>query len=304
MSTAPINRQPVPQGLTIYPPGIDNRKSLYVSDLDGTLLDGSGKLSDFSRENLTRLLEDGLNFTIASARAINEIQPVLGDLPIRLPVIAINGAYLSDYKTGKHLIINSMEKSAAHAIFDIIRKHNLWPFVCTFNGSEDCLYYQSLPHPAMHWYCRALTELGDIRLRETQNLAGTLKETVISLAVMGDKEPVGEIAEILAKEFPGQLENFYFENPYSPGYWWLTIHDKKACKSIAIRELMEMTGFAREHLTVFGDHINDIRMMEQAGTAVAVANAEEEVKNTADLIIGPNDQDSVVRYIMDHFQKS
>jgi Cof subfamily protein (haloacid dehalogenase superfamily) len=291
--TAPINHPS-----KIYPPGIDNRKSLYVSDLDGTLLSSSGRLSDFSRENLTRLLENGLNFTVASARAISEIQPVLGDLPFKLPVIAVNGAYLTDYKTGKHLQINAMEKSTAQAIFDIIRKKNLWPFVCTFNGREDRLYYQTLDHPATHWYCQALAALGDKRLRETQNLAGVLNETAISLAVMGDREPVGEIADILAGQFAGQLENFYFENPYSPGYWWLTIHDKKACKSIAIKELMEMTGFKREQLTVFGDHINDIRMLELAGTAIAVENAEKEVKLVADEVIGTNEDNSVVKYIL------
>jgi hypothetical protein len=276
-----------------------NHGQLYVSDLDGTLLGNGGKLSDFSRENLRQLLEAGMNFTIASARAINEIQPVLGDLPITLPVIAINGAYLTDYKTGKHLQINAMEKSAAQAIFDIIRKRNLWPFVCTFNGREDRLYYQTLAHPAMHWYCQALSALDDKRLRETQNLAGVLNETIISLAVMGDREPVGEITAALDEQFAGQLENFYFENPYSPGYWWLTIHDKKACKSIALRELLEMTGFKREQLTVFGDHINDIRMLELAGTAVAVENAEEKVKMVADEIIGTNEDNSVVKYLME-----
>jgi Cof subfamily protein (haloacid dehalogenase superfamily) len=275
-----------------------NHNQLYVSDLDGTLLAGNAKLSAFSRENLKRMLEAGLNFTVASARAINEIKPVLGDVPIKLPVIAINGAYLSDYASGKHLVINSLKETTAAAIFEIIRKMNLWPFVCTFNGSEDCLYYQTLTHPAMHWYCKALTELGDLRLRQTKHLAKTLKETVISLAVMGDKEPVGEVAAALDEQFPGQLENFYFENPYSPGFWWLTIHDKKACKSIALKELMEMFGFTREQLTVFGDHINDIRMLELAGKAVAVENADERVKAVADEIIGSNEDDSVVRYLL------
>jgi 5-amino-6-(5-phospho-D-ribitylamino)uracil phosphatase len=278
-----------------------NQSHLYVSDLDGTLLASGGRLSDFSRENLTRLLENGLQFTVASARAISEIQPVLGDLLFKLPVIAVNGAFLTDYKTGRHLQINAMEKSVAEAIFAIVRQKNLWPFVCTFNGQEDRLYYQILDHPATQWYYQALLALGDKgkRLREIPNLAAALNEKVISLAVMGDKEPVGEIFRILANEFPGQLENFYFENPYSPGYWWLTIHDKKACKSIALKELLDMTGFKREQLTVFGDHINDIRMLELAGTAIAMGNAEEQVKNTADLIIGTNDQDSVVKYLLD-----
>lgn len=277
---------------------IKNCQSLYVSDLDGTLLSSGAVLSQFSRDNLRKLLNDGLQFTVASARAFNEIKPVLGDLPIPLPVIAINGAYLTDYQTGKHLIINQLEPSAARSIFDIIRDRNLWPFITTYNNGQDRLYYQTLDHPAMQWFHDALIALKDKRLRETKNLAGTLEEAVIAMAVMGDKEPIGELAGFLKEQFPGQLENFYFENPYSPGFWWLTIHDKKACKSIALKELMEMTGVKREHLTVFGDHINDIGMFKLAGTAVAVANAEEPVKALANEIIGSNDNDSVVRYLL------
>jgi Cof subfamily protein (haloacid dehalogenase superfamily) len=277
------------------------QQQLFVSDLDGTLLDGTGALSEFSRKTLTELLSEGLNFTVASARAINEIQPVLGDLPLRLPVIAVNGAYLTDYKTGRHLVINSLASSVARAIFDVIRSQHLWPFVCTFNGQQDCLYYQTLAHPAMQWYCQTLSLLGDKRLRETKNLAGVFGEQVISLAVMGDKESIGQLSTLLAETFSGQLENFYFENPYSPGYWWLTIHDKKACKSIALRELMDMFGFTQDNLTVFGDHINDIRMFELAGRGVAVANAEPEVKAVASEVIGPHTEDSVVTYLKAHF---
>ncbi|MHC4555172.1 MAG: HAD hydrolase family protein, partial [Planctomycetota bacterium] len=77
-----------------------------MSDLDGTLLQGDGTLSHYSRNALIELLEAGVHFTVASARAWGEIVPVLGDLPLTLPVIAINGAYLTDYKTGNHLVIN------------------------------------------------------------------------------------------------------------------------------------------------------------------------------------------------------
>jgi hydroxymethylpyrimidine pyrophosphatase-like HAD family hydrolase len=59
-----------------------------------------------------------------------------------------------------------------------------------------------------------------------------------------------------------------------------------------------MTGFKREQLTVFGDHINDIRMFELAGRAVAVENADERTKAAADEIIGTNDDDSVVKYLL------
>ncbi|MHC4524908.1 MAG: HAD family hydrolase [Planctomycetota bacterium] len=54
------------------------------------------------------------------------------------------------------------------------------------------------------------------------------------------------------------------------------------------------------NLTVFGDHINDIKMLQLAGKGVTVTDAEPQVKAIADEIIGSNNDDAVVKYITDH----
>ena len=272
-------------------------KPVYISDLDGTLLRSDGVLSEYSRKTLRRLLDGGLNFTVASARDVSEIRAALGDLPITLPVIAVNGAFLSDYAAGRHLIVNNLDAELAANILDRISGQNLWPFIRTFDGREDLLWFERITNPAMQWYHDALALQKDSRLCNCDNLTEKLRETVISFSVMGEKEPIENLSNILSELFPAMLENFFFENPYSPGHWWLTIHDKKACKSIAIKELLDMTGFDRSQLTVFGDHINDIKMFKQAGAAIAVENADPRLKAHADVVIGSNDSDAVVKYI-------
>ena len=279
----------------------DNQK-IFVSDLDGTLLRGVGTLSDYSRTVLTELLQNGVQFTVASARAWSEITPVLGDLPLRLPIIAINGAYLTDYATGNHLVINDIEHSLATAVYQHILKGQLLPFIVTHNGTEDCLYWQDLKNEQMQWYHDILHVHKDQRIRRIEDLKHALAEKVIAFAVMGPRETVTALSELLADEYPGLLENFLFENPYSPGHWWLTIHDQRACKSKAIRTLVEMTGHNLANLTVFGDHINDIKMFQLANRAIAVANAELEVKAVADEIIGSNDDDAVVKYMLQEYR--
>jgi Cof subfamily protein (haloacid dehalogenase superfamily) len=269
-----------------------------VSDLDGTLLQGDGTLSHYSRNALIELLEAGVHFTVASARAWGEIVPVLGDLPLTLPVIAINGAYLTDYKTGNHLVINHIENDFAAAIYQHILDGQLFPFIVTHNGTEDCLYWQDLKNEQMQWYHDILHVHKDKRIRRIEDLKHALAEKVIAFAVMGPPEHVKALSEMLADEYPGMLENFLFENPYSPGHWWLTIHDQRACKSKAVRTLVETTGHDLKNLTVFGDHINDIKMLQLAGKGVTVANAEPEVKAIADEVIGSNDDDAVVRYML------
>ena len=273
-------------------------QKLFVSDLDGTLLQGDGTLSDHSRNALIELLEAGVHFTVASARAWGEIVPVLGDLPLTLPVIAINGAYLTDYKTGNHLVINHIENDFAAAIYQHILDGQLFPFIVTHNGTEDCLYWQDLKNEQMQWYHDILHVHKDKRIRRIEDLKHALAEKVIAFAVMGPPEHVKALSEMLADEYPGMLENFLFENPYSPGHWWLTIHDQRACKSKAVRTLVETTGHDLKNLTVFGDHINDIKMLQLAGKGVTLANAEPEVKAIADEVIGSNDDDAVVKYML------
>lgn len=272
-------------------------QDIFVSDMDGTLLRADGTLSAYSRQALTELLAAGVRFTVASARAWGEIVPILGDLPLTLPVIAINGAFLTDYATGRHLVINHLDGAFAEVLYEHILAEGLLPFVVTHNGIEDCLYWEKLINAEMQWYHDILTLQNDKRLRPIGRLADALKEKVIAFAVMGPKEKVQATAELLAERYPGRLENFLFENPYSPKHWWLTIHDQKACKSKALRMLLQMEGIPAEQLTVFGDHLNDIKMFQLAGRAVAVANAEAIVKQHADETIGRNEDDAVVHYI-------
>jgi hypothetical protein len=276
---------------------IENK--IYVSDLDGTLLGAGGVLSEYSRRTLTKLLAAGVHFTVASARAWGEIVPVLGDLPLTLPVIAVNGAFLTDYKTGRHLVTNNLANDFAETIYQHVLDHRLLPFIVTHNGDEDCLYWQDLQNEQMQWYHDMLHVQKDKRIRRTADLKHALAEQVIAFAVMGPPDLVRTLSAFLADKYPGLLENFLFENPYSPGHWWLTIHDQRACKSRAIRTLVEMTGHKLENLTVFGDHINDIKMFQLAGTAVAVANAEDALKRRSDCIIGSNEEDAVVKYLLE-----
>ena len=115
--------------------------------------------------------------------------------------------------------------------------------------------------------------------------------------VIAEYEIVRDLTALLAERFGEHLQMHFFENPYSPQWHWLTIHDKKACKALAIRTLLEMKGFSPGELTVFGDNLNDINMFKIAAVAVAVENATDEIKLYADRIIASNETDSVVKYI-------
>ncbi|MBE0537305.1 MAG: HAD family phosphatase [Phycisphaerae bacterium] len=271
---------------------------LYISDLDGTLLCDDATLSAYARDGVSRLLDAGVHFTIASARSLHSLRHILGAIPFRLPVIEINGAFITDYHTGEHLVINRIDPETVGGVFACILGYRLLPFVSTYNGEQDCLYFQEIINGAMQWYHDDRKANGDRRLRQVRDITDVFGEDVISMNVMGRHEEVRHVAAQLAEAFAGKLENFFFENPYSPGWWWLTIHDRTACKSIAIRELAALAGFHMDDLTVFGDNLNDVKMFRMAARAVAVANATDEIKQYAHQIIGANTEDSVVKFIL------
>lgn len=269
---------------------------LFVSDLDGTLLDSQERLSAYSRAELARLLECGLPFTVASARSIWSIKPILDDLPLTLPVIEFNGAFISDLRTGAHQFCHSIAPDIVTEIMARADEFGLPPFLSTFNGDEDHLYYTKPVNVGMTWYVDSRERTQDPRLRQVNDLTPCLQEQVVCVTVIGEGPEVRELNDWAHERFPGLVQLNCYDHFYSPS-WWLTVHDLRATKAEALRVLAEDQGISCADVTVFGDETNDIPMFKVAGRSVAVENARPEVKEHADLVIGPCDADSVVKYL-------
>ena len=276
------------------------RPSLYVSDLDGTLLNGSAGLSESGRARLTRLLEDGVEFTVASARGVASMRAILGGLPLRLPVIGFNGAYLSDLATGRHEIVNAIEPAIASDLHALIAGHGIPPLIATFSGREDLVYYAEPANDGMHWWLKDREASRDPRLRRLVDATLALREQVVCLTGIGPLALLTDIAARIRETFAGLIELHVFENWYSPGWHWLTVHDRRASKGQAVRELMRLRGLGDRRVVAFGDQTNDLALLAAADEAVAVRNAIPEVLAIATQVIGSNEEDSVIEYIEQH----
>lgn len=272
-------------------------KNIFISDMDGTLLKNDATLSDFSRNALIRMINEGLNFTVASARSVVSIQMILKDIPFRLPVIEFNGAFISDFQTGRHNIINDISKNVKEDIFKYIQEYSCTPFISSYNGKEDCLYYDYIGNDGMDWYVNDRKRSKDKRLRKSV-LSDVLQENVVCFTIIDKQENLIDLASFLNENYSQHIEIHLMENQYSPGWYWLTIHDSKATKDQAIKMLLSEYGFTPEDLTVFGDNANDIKMFKLAKNKIAVENAKLELKKCATEVIGTNEDDSVVKYIL------
>jgi len=271
---------------------------IYISDLDGTLLRNDATLSQYSRQSLNKLINEGVKFTVASARSIYSIKSILQDLSLELPIIEFNGAYITDYKTEEHLVINNISKEICLEILDVIEKYDLKPFISSYDGKQNNLYYEQTNNWGMQWYLEDRIRIKDKRLKQVSNVKKVFNENVVCFNLMNKRENLILPMEYLKERYSDVLEMHIMENQYSPGWHWLTIHDKKATKREAIKTLKKCENLLEYETVVFGDNINDIKMFKGADRAIAVENAIDELKEYASEIIGENESDSVVDFIL------
>ncbi len=275
--------------------------SLYVSDLDGTLLTSEAKLSETTRRELTDMLNVGLPFTVASARSVVSMQAILDGLPLRLPVIEFNGAFISEPHTGRHLATWAMEGAVAERVVAMAWEAGVPPFLSLFDGRRDRLQYVKTTNVGMQWYVHNRQSVGDKRLEQVADLSLGLREQVVCITLIEREGLLHELAGRIRAECGPRVDALVQRNIYSPDWLWLTVRSEKATKAAALRYVAGELGVDLADVTVFGDDTNDIPMFETAGRAVAVENAVAELKRCADEVIGPHESDSVVEYLRQHW---
>ena len=276
----------------------DPRQSLYVSDLDGTLLRSDGSLSPYSLRTLTRLIREGMRFTVASARGCGPIRNALGGLRLSLPVIATNGAYVSDLATGRHLAVHALPRGIAHDLWTLFDGRGYSPFLFTFDGSADRFYYttDSLRNDGMRRFHRKREIRQDPRLHRLDDLREGLEDQVVRFKLIDSLPRIQDLEREFRRRH-GDAVQIHCHEHYDAVWYHLTVQDARATKDQGATALKRMLDLAHCRLVVFGDQVNDIGMFRMADEAYAVAGAAPELARHATAVIGSNDAAAVVRWL-------
>ena len=132
-------------------------------------------------------------------------------------------------------------------------------------------------------------------LQAQKNLKAMEKN--FKIVYMGEEQLLRDLEKHLQDIFGHELKYILAPEAYV-GCYFLTLLHKDADKSHGIQSVSEYMGFDMKKLTVFGDNFNDLGMFALANTAVAMANAQEAVKEKADIVLAhTNDEDGVARYL-------
>jgi HAD-superfamily hydrolase, subfamily IIB len=268
-------------------------KTLYVSDLDGTLLDSDASISERSLNILNSLIDQGILFTVATARTITSTRIILKDLHLNLPIILMNGVCIYDPVKEKYIHIETFSREELSLLINLTEEYNLKGFMYALKNDNLTMYYEDLSHKALKDFYDERAKSNKNRFVRVDKFSVLTDEPVIYFVLLDYKENLEHIYQ-LTKNLPNINSAFYLDNYYKDT-WYLEIFPGRASKFRAVQ-------FLRKYLSVnyvigFGDNQNDISLSEACDEFYAVENAVDELKLKSDRIIGKNTEDGVALWM-------
>jgi Cof subfamily protein (haloacid dehalogenase superfamily) len=273
---------------------------IYVCDLDGTLLRSDATLSPFAREGLNRLLEAGVHLTIASARGTAGMRALLEGVALRLPVIELNGAFVSELDSGRHLAGNVLSDRDACAALETIIATGVDPVVSTWDGHRDRVHFGARANESLEWYVEEKKAHGDPRLAPCDDLLAVARiEQVAQITTFALGDEAGSLIRRLAGVLGVDATVRGSPNVYRSGWSEITIQHRAADKGAAMPALLSACGAPGAEVVAFGDHLNDLSLFSMATRSVAPANAHPDVLDAATEVVASSDEDGIVRYLLE-----
>lgn len=299
-------------------------KTLYVSDLDGTLLGSNERTSDLTNRTINALVADGMLFSYATARSYITAHKVTQGLNAQIPVIIYNGAFIRDQVSGKILLSSYFE--GAEAFAQELFEADVYPLVYAMLPPEKCRaefqekiqtgfqervqekfqeriqenFQEKFSYMPAHVNdgMRRFLDMrkGDVRERRVQSREELLEGRIFYFTCIDEREK-------LAPLYERYRENYHcvFSQEIYTKAWFLEIMPLETSKANAVLRLKEYLGCDR--VVAFGDHYNDLDLFQIADEAYAVENAVGELKAAATGVIASNDDDGVARFLLERLKK-
>jgi Cof subfamily protein (haloacid dehalogenase superfamily) len=267
--------------------------NIYITDLDHTFLRSDLSISEYTKEIWNSFSSHSI-LTIATARTYKKSAQLLKGVDINAPMILLDGALIA---TMDKQIIDTkfISKDIADGIIDEGAKLGIYPFILSLKDKElnEAFLHSSILNDAQTEVLKRYAK--DDNLKAYKNIRAMSDN--FKVVYMGDEMLLRELEANLKAIYKDTLKYILAPEAYV-GCYFLTILHKDADKSHGIKSVSEYVGFDLAKLTVFGDNHNDLGMFDLAFRAVAVANAQEEVKKRADVVLKhTNDEDAVAHYL-------
>lgn len=269
-------------------------RTLYVTDLDGTLLNTNSRINQYSLDVINDLSRKGMLFTYATARSLVSASVVTKGLETNIPIIAYNGAFILNPSTNEILSSAYFDKDETEKIIRVLGRFNISPLVYSYvDGHEKVSWITKKENDGIRYYLDV--RKGDPRFRPLADEVGLYDGDMFYITCIGEQKDLLPIYEVFSQD--NRYTCSLHQELYRPEYW-CEILPKKATKAEAIQNLKKLWNCDR--VISFGDAVNDIPMFQISDECYAVKNAVDELKELATGIIESNDEDGVAKWLQAH----
>lgn len=274
-------------------------KRLYLSDLDGTLLDSYGRISDFTVNSINSCIKDGMHFSFATARSVYSASKIMSDVNIDSPCILMNGVSIYDLKRNIYLDNEYIPISASAEIIRAFRENGIQCFMYKIHEEILSCYFTEITVRVMQSFAEERKNRYKKPFIQCSDLVDAADGETVYFTVLDEYEKIlpvkNAVADISGVDFA------FYEDTYTDK-WYLEIFSSAASKANGVKKLRENYGF--DEIVCFGDNLNDIPMFDESDVKIAVENARPEIRKKADHITLSNDNDGVAKYLLERKRRN
>lgn len=212
---------------------------LFVSGLDDTLLSSNDNLSDYSRVELNRMLDEGVNFTISTMRTPASLMEPMRDIRLKLPVIAMDGAVLYDIREKMYLKVYIISRETARRVRELIRGEGLSCFTNVIIDDMLVIYYDKSEDEVQR---QLVKELRRSPYRNYVQREMPEDEDVVYFMLLYPKDVIETLYQRLDEAgLTKELKILKYASNDYPGYSYIKIYNKNATKENMMAYLKNMT---------------------------------------------------------------
>ena len=270
---------------------------LIVFDLDGTLLNRSSAISDYTRDTLRLLRNRGIAYTVATGRTLHATRDLIAEHGFELPQIYKNGVITWNPAHRVYSDRHLLTQDELRHVMEAFISRNVTPFMFTLEpGDRHAVYHSPL-------FTTAEQQLVDMFRKDRGLPVLPLAELpadadITNISALGPREAIESVTRLIAPE--PNLVAYMGVAMEDAQLCWVDIHHSAGSKGDAVSRLKQELAMSR--VICFGDSDNDLSMFACADEAYAPANAKDEVKAAATAIIGHHDEDGIARFLRERFE--
>ena len=270
-------------------------KTLFISDLDGTLLSPEPAITEKTALVISSLTAQGLSFTFATARSVYSAVPITSALEINVPCILMNGVSIYDIASGSYIKNEFIEPPASAEVLRAFERNGVHCFMYRIENDTLICYYSELTSNVMRSFAEVRKNSYKKPFVRLEHLSEMADGCAVYFTTTGPYEELYPVK--CAVEKIAGVDHAFYLDVYN-GAWYLEVFSDKASKAAGIGFLREKYGF--DKVVAFGDNLNDLPMFSRADVRVAVKNARPEVIAAADLIAPSNSEDGVAMWLLEN----